>query len=99
MARLPSKASLASMKDALSEATNRVSESVASFDIKDAAQSVKNSAVSAAGKTKETSITAYGFAGQQTSRRRNHVPSGSAEIDQPVGLHFETFGFLREFHR
>ncbi|MFL1529177.1 hypothetical protein [Pseudomonas sp. O230] len=66
MAWLPSKASLASMKDALSEATNRVSESVASFDIKDAAQSVKNSAVSAAGKTKETSITAYGFTKEKT---------------------------------
>lgn len=66
MAWLPSKVSLASMKDALSEATNRVSESVTSFDIKDAALSAKNTAVNVAGKTKESSVAAYGFTKEKT---------------------------------
>lgn len=81
MAWLPTKASLSSMKDALSEATNRVSESVASFDIQDAAQSVKDTVVTAAGKTKDSSVSAYSYTKEKTAGAYVAVTQSVRNID------------------
>ncbi|MDI2590714.1 hypothetical protein POF45_04590 [Pseudomonas sp. 681] len=66
MAWLPTKAAIASMKDALSEATTKVTETVSSFDVKDAALSVKSAAISAAEKTRDTSLNAYSVTREKT---------------------------------
>lgn len=75
------KTSLTPMKEALSGAAAKVTETVSSIDIKEAAVSVKDAAISAAEKTKDASIGAYSVTKEKTVSTYAVVSDGVRNFD------------------